>query len=83
MLFIIKLGHITTKLSANIPLPCRIGRCLSFSNIVINYQNYHEFIRPTVSSRSNIVTSHAEGPGSIPGRVNYLVEICSEVFPQL
>ena len=32
--------------------------------------------------RGNIVTSHAAGPGSIPGRVNFLVECFSGVFPQ-
>ena len=30
-------------------------------------------------SRGNVVVSHAAGPGSTPGRINFLVE----VFPQL
>ena len=30
----------------------------------------------------NIVTSHAASPDSIPGRVNFLVEVFSGVFPQ-
>ena len=33
-------------------------------------------------SRGNIVTSHAAGPGSIPGRVSFLAETFSGVFPQ-
>ena len=37
---------------------------------------------PTLWSRSNIVTSHSAGPGSISSRVNFLVEVFSGVFPQ-
>ena len=37
--------------------------------------------RPPLWSRGNIVTSHAGSPGSINGRVNFLVEIFSRVFP--
>ena len=36
----------------------------------------------TAVDRGNIVTSHAAGPGSIPGRVDFLVEVFSWVFPQ-
>ena len=39
-------------------------------------------IRPLLWSRVNIVTSHAEGPGSNPGRVNYLIEVFPGVSPQ-
>ena len=34
-------------------------------------------------SRANDVAFHAAGPGSILGRVNFLVEVFSGVFPQL
>ena len=35
---------------------------------------------PPLWSRGDIVTSHAAGQGSIPCRVNFLVEIFSESF---
>ena len=38
-------------------------------------------IRPPLWSRGNIVISHAAGPGSIPRRVNSLVEVFFRGFP--
>ena len=37
---------------------------------------------PPLWSRGNFVTSHAAGPGLIPGLVNFLVEVFPGVFPQ-
>ena len=39
-------------------------------------------LRPPLWSRCNIVASHAAVPGSIPGRIIFLVEVLSGVFPQ-
>ena len=39
--------------------------------------------RPPLWPRSNVVASHATGLGSNLGRVTFLVEVFSWVFPQL
>ena len=43
--------------------------------------NGQERSGPPLWSRDNIVTSHAAGPGSIPGRISFLV-VFSGGFPQ-
>ena len=48
----------------------------------VNVDGRHFFKRPLLWSMSNIVTSHAADPVSIPGRFNFLVESFSGVSLQ-
>ena len=41
----------------------------------------HIYTGPPLRSRGNIVTSHAAGPGSIPGRVSFVIEFFFRGFP--
>ena len=42
---------------------------------------YNDSDRLPLWSRGNIVTSHAADPGLIPGRISFLVEVFSRIFP--
>ena len=57
----------------------------SMGSAVYNYwrKSFLTELRPALWIRGNIVTSHAAGPGSIPGRVDFLVEVFPVGFPQL
>ena len=58
---------------------------LSFGNIVIHYQNYHEIINvyPTMGASGSMRACHAAGPGSIPGRDRFPGWVFFGVFPHL
>ena len=47
----------------------------------ICFYNCPETSIPPLYSRANVVTSHAVVPGSIPSRVNFLVEVFFRRFP--